>query len=118
MDTNTIPERWVTGSKVNQQLYGPGEAARRAWNDAGKPADYKTFCKGYEAAAKAAALPAEVVSELKHAHRIIQLMLGEMGTPALCRYQRKAQKEGLLTDCGDTRFNERLAAIAAGESLS
>jgi hypothetical protein len=109
VSTQHIPERWITSSK-QVEPFGLTDAVYAAWVKADRPQDPQTFRKGYEAAPKPAAAPAEVVEELYKAHRIIYLLQKQLSTPQKSTYARLAHGMGLIGD-DETRESERISVL-------
>lgn len=114
--TTKIPARWVTGSAAHRRMHGPAEALAQAWIDAGRPHDYQTFRKGYEACAaelgKATAGPKELVVELQVCGRLLFIAHQQMSTQQRAMYARNAHKEGVDVGADDIRGAERAAVLA------
>lgn len=112
MDTTTIPNRWVTS---RQQVVGRAEAVGQAWIDAGKPAPFEVFRKGYDAhreeVAKDSAGPKELVAELEVHGRLLYIASRQMSFTQRAAYAQQAHKGG--DDVGEdyARTNERDALI-------
>lgn len=112
MDATTIPKRWITS---RHQALGRAEAIAQAWIDAGKPAPFEAFRKGYEAhsdeAAKQSAGPTELVAELETNGRLLYLAYRQMSSQQRSLYLSNARAAGIDVGDDNIRGDERHAVI-------
>lgn len=103
MEATDIPERWVTSSAMRRKLHGPAETINKAWEAQGRPCDFQTFRKIFEAAAaelvKQTAGPAELVTELEVHGRLLFIACKQMSVTQRNAYARYAHSVDV--DVGD-----------------
>lgn len=96
--TTDIPKVWITSTAMFRKLHGPAETINKAWEDAGRPGDFLTFKKGYEAAAaelaKGTAAPKELVAELEVHGRLLYIASRQMSFTQRAAYAQQAHKGG------------------------
>lgn len=113
--TTEIPERWITSTATYRKLHGPAETINKAWEDAGRPVDFQTFRKIFEAAAvelaKETAGVKELVAELEVHGRLLFIASRTMSTMQRAAYAKQAHSGG--DDVGDdyARTDQRDALI-------
>lgn len=114
--TTEIPERWVTSNAMFRKLHGPAETINKAWEAAGRPVDFQTFRKIYEAAAaelgKGTAGPEELVQELEINGRLLYFAYRQMTLQQRTLYARNAHAAGIGVGEDYMRSNERAAVLA------
>lgn len=90
-------------SAMHRKLHGPAETINKAWEALGRPGDFHTFRKGFEAAAaelvKNTAGPKELVSELETHGRLLFIASKQMSVTQRAAYARYAHSVGV--DVGD-----------------
>ena len=100
---------------MHRQLHGPAETISNAWEAQGRPGDFATFRKGFEAAAaelsKSTAAPKELVAELEVHGRLLYIASRQMSFTQRAAYAQQAHKGGDDVGHDYARTAERDALI-------